>query len=246
VTYNTYRRNFISRLIFRNVADIYIALSKFIANFLVNLGIPKTKIRILPNGIDVERFRPRKESKIQNLLLFVGRLEEKKGLPVLLRCLSLLKTSVHLAIIGLPLNPEYYEKILAFIEKVNNKSIHKVTYMGALDKEKLLEWYQKASIFICPSTSESFPMVNLEALSCGTPVVASNVGAISEVVRNHENGILVPPNDVAKLAEAIPYLLDNEEIIQQFGDKGRKWIVENFSTDVIVEKLYQIYKGMIR
>jgi glycosyltransferase involved in cell wall biosynthesis len=117
--------------------------------------------------------------------------------------------------------------------------------LGACKPEEVIEWYQKASVFVCPSLSESFPIVNLEALSCATPVVATNVGATPEVVRNYKNGILVPPNDVAKLAEGIQYLLDNEEIRQKFGQEGRKWVVENFSIDAVAERLRQIYQKMM-
>jgi len=244
-TYISYKRNLMSKLILRNVADIYIALSKLFANFLIDLGIPEEKIRILPNGIDVKKFKPDEGQKINNLLLFVGRLEEKKGLHVLLKALEHLETSVNLVIAGPPHNQSYYMRILSLIDQISQKTIHNVTYLGVVNEEEKLKLYQKASIFICPSIFDSFPMVNLEALSCGTPVVASNVGAISEVVRHQENGILVPPGDVARLAKAIQYLLDNEEIRQKFGEEGRKWIVKNYSTDIIIRRLCQIYKEAI-
>jgi glycosyltransferase involved in cell wall biosynthesis len=87
-------------------------------------------------------------------------------------------------------------------------------------------------------------MVNIESLACGTPVVASNVGAVSEVVRDHENGILVPPRDPFKLAEALQYLLDNEDTRLKFGKQGVKWIHENFSSEAVITRLIEIYRTL--
>lgn len=246
ITYYIYKQNFLSKYIFKNVADIYIAVSKCLVKLLVNLGIPRTKIRVVPNGIDVKRFQPRRETKIENLLLFVGRLDPKKGLPTLFESLNYLEAPVQLVIIGPPsYDAKYSKKILTLAKKVNAKTIHEVRYIGVQEPEEIVTWYQKASVFVCPSFSEPFGIVNLEALSCETPVVASNVGGIPEVVRNHENGILVPPNDAVKLAEGIQYLLDNAEIRKKFGEKGRRWVVKNFSSEIVIKKLLQIYKNMI-
>lgn len=246
VTYDSYRRNPITRFVLRNAACIYITLSKLFADYLVTLGISESKIRILPNGIDTDKFRPSDQPKDRNLLLFVGRLEQKKGLPVLLESLKHLQKNVRLAIVGPTMNMKYFRDIEDVIQKINRKTAHEVTYLGALDENEKLKWYQKASVFLCPSVSESFPMVNIEALSCGTPVVASDVGAISEVVRDHENGILVPPRRPDKLAEAIQYLLDNEKERRMYGSRGREWILQQFSSEVVVEKLLKIYKELPR
>jgi len=246
VTYDLYRRNPLSRCIFKNVAEIHIVPSKSLLRFLDDLSIPRTKIRVIPNGVDVEKFRPCRETKIENLLLFVGRLDPVKGLHVLLQSLEYLETPVKLVIIGPQWSRTYSEKILALAKNVDEKNIHSVTYMGGLKQEKIIEWYQKASVFVLPSLSESFGIVNLEALSCEIPVVASNVGGIPEVVHDHENGILVPPNDAVKLAEAIQYLLDNEEIRRKFGEEGRKQVTEKFSSEVIAKRLCKIYMEIIR
>ncbi|NWF86636.1 glycosyltransferase family 4 protein [Candidatus Bathyarchaeota archaeon] len=245
ITYNSYKKNPLHKRILKKMADVYIVQSISILKLLVDLDIPETKIRVVPNAIDTERFRPSEETKIENLLLFVGRLDPKKGLCVLLKALNYIKTKVQLVIIGPPSRPWFYKKILALIKETNKGTMHKVIYLGAHKPEEILKWYQKASIFVCPSLSESFPVVNLEALSMATPVVATNVGATEEVIKNYENGILVSPNDAVKLAEGIQFLLDNEKIRRKFGQYGRKWVVENFSCDAVVERLCKIYDRMI-
>ncbi|MHA1834035.1 MAG: glycosyltransferase family 4 protein [Candidatus Baldrarchaeia archaeon] len=245
ITYDSYRKNPLCKRILKKAADIYIVQTIFFLKLLVDLGILETKIRILPNAINIEKFKPKEDSKIENLILYVGRLDPKKGLLVLLNALNYIRSSIQLVIIGPPSRPWFFKKLLALIKKINESTIHKVTYLSARKQEELIEWYQKASIFVCPSLSETFPIVILEALSCATPVVTTNVGASTEVVKNYKNGILVPPNDSAKLAEAIQYLLDNKQISRKLGQNGRKEVVKNFSCDVVVERLRRIYMEII-
>lgn len=244
-TYNMYKESIVSRFLFKTVANLYIAVSKDIKRMLTDLGVSPNRTRIVHNGIDVEEFAPSREPKVDNLLLFVGRLDPKKGLPVLIRSLDYLKTPVKLVIAG-PLSHDvaYSEKVLTLIEKASKRTIHKILYVGVPEKSELIRWYQKASVFVCPSLSEPFGIVNLEALSCQTPVVGTAVGGIPEVVRDHENGILVPPKDPRRLAEGIQYLLDNEKDRLRFGEEGRRSVVRNFSSEIIAKKLREIYEEM--
>ncbi|MFX1536584.1 MAG: glycosyltransferase family 4 protein [Promethearchaeota archaeon] len=240
-----YKRYFLSRLILKNIADLYISISRKMQTKLMDIGIPKNKIRLLHNGIDTKTFHPSKEKK-DNLVLFVGRITYAKGLHVLLESLRYLKNQIHLVIIGPSAwDVEYFRKILVQIENENKKGIHKITYLGAQEQTNIIKWYQHASVFVLPSFTEAFAVVNLEALACRTPVIATNVGGVPEVIQHGKNGILIPPNNVIKLAEAIHYLLDNEDIRARFGREGRKFVVENFSYSLIGKKLCRIYEEML-
>lgn len=242
-TYNYFLMNPVIKRVFVNLADIYIALSNFAFKLLTNLGVPPQKIKILPNGIDVSKFRESGKEKSENLLLFVGRLDPKKGLDTLLASLKYIEKPVELVIIGPSSNYiGYSQYIIKLINDVSKSSRHNIRYIGKVNSEDLIRWYQKASMLIMPSIHESFPMVNLESLACGTPVIASNVGAIPEVVHNYENGLLIPPSNPIKLAAAIQYLIDNEQERLKFGKFGRKWIVENYSTDITVKKYISLYQ----
>jgi glycosyltransferase involved in cell wall biosynthesis len=245
ITFDSYKRNPFLKHIFRKIANVYVAPSLYVFKRITELGIPQRRIRVIPNCIDVEVFHPNESLKMDNLLLYVGRLDSKKGLLTLLEALNYLKTRAWLVVIGPPSRPWFFKKILSLIEKINRKNIHLVTYLGARSPEELVKWYQRATVFVCPSLSESFGIVNLEALSCGTPVVATDVGGTSEVVKHGENGILVPPNNAIRLAEGIQYLLDNENVRRKFGENGRKWVVNNFSSDVVAKRLFQIYKSLM-
>jgi len=245
VTFDSYRKNPFLKYLLRKIANIYIAPSLYVAKRIIELGIPKKSVRVIPNCINVEMFHPNESLKMDNLLLFVGRLDSKKGLLTLLEALNYLRTRVWLVIIGPPSRPWFFKKILNLIEEINKKNIHRVTYLSASSPKDLIKWYQRATVFVCPSLSESFGIVNLEALSCETPVVATDVGGTSEVVKHGENGILVPPNNAVRLAEGIQYLLDNENVRKKFGENGRKWIVNNFSSDIIAKRLFQIYEALM-
>ncbi len=211
---------------------------------LTELGITTNRIIYLPNSIDVNSFYPKGE-KEDNLLLYLGRIVPVKGLHVLLESLRYIKQSTHLVIVGPIGDFKYYQDIMEHIERENRKGKHKITYLGTVPQPELMKTYQKSSIFILPSFWEAFPVVILEALSCETPVITTPVGGNPEVIRNFENGILVPVNNPLKLAEAINFMLDNKDNITKMGRKGRELVTKNFSVEVIAKRLRKIYQEII-
>ncbi|MGD2066568.1 MAG: glycosyltransferase family 4 protein [Candidatus Bathyarchaeota archaeon] len=247
VSYIYYRKNVVSRTIFRKLFDIYIAVSKSIRDLLINLDVPEDRIRIVQNAVDTESLYPMQETKDTNLLLFVGRMDPKKGLHILLQSLEFIKTPIKLMIVG-PLSNcdlEYNTRLFASIKKLNEKTAHTVKYLGVQEREELVKLYQKATIFVSPSFSEPFGIVNLEAMSCGTPVISTKVGGIPEVVKDGETGILVQSGNAKQLADAIQYILDNNKISRAFGNAGRKRVVQNYSQEKVANTIYNIYKELL-
>lgn len=241
-----FQRYHLSRFLLKNVADFYLSLTKNMQNDLITLGIPKNKIEYLPNAVDTKIFQP-KEKKMDNTLLYVGRIEPNKGLHVLLKSLKHIKDSVELEIIGpLGWNQNYNQNIMQLIELENRRGKHKIKYVGSIDPNQpsLIERYQKASIFVLPSLYEAFGMALIEAMACATPVIATNTGGTSEIIANGITGILVPVNDYMKLAEAINYLLKNVDARIKLGKAGRKLVEDNFSIELVVKKLCRIYDKM--
>jgi glycosyltransferase involved in cell wall biosynthesis len=240
-----FRRYFLSRTILMHIADLYISLTNIMKADLMELGVLADKIRVLPNGIDVNLFRPFGK-KDENLVLFVGRITNEKGVHIVLKSLAYLKSKIHLVIIGpQDWNSEYFNYIMRLIKKENGKRRHEITYLGVLDQSALISWYQKASLIVLPTIKpEAFGIVILEALACETPVVATNLGGVPEVIIEGENGFLVPPNDAIKLAEAMSRLLDNKSLRERFGKAGRKWAMKNFSYEVIISRLTKIYEEL--
>jgi len=147
---------------------------------------------------------------------------------------------VSLKIAGPKSDNQYINELMGSNDKLK-VGIHSVELLGNVN-EGLVELYQRASMLVTPSLNEEFPLVNLEALSCETPVVASNVGGIGEVIKNGFNGLLVPPNDPEKLADAIRKLLRDKDLREKYGRNGRKMIKARFSWDSIAKELIRIYE----
>jgi glycosyltransferase involved in cell wall biosynthesis len=236
------RRYWISRVLMKRLTDYYIAISRQMTNEMVGLGISRDRIFYVPNGVDVNLFKPY-GSKKDNLLLFVGRVKANKGVHVLVKALRYIEKPVQLAIIG-PMDNNYRPYILGLIEDENRRGKHKIRYLGQMDNTNIVKWYQKASLFVLPSFNEGFPVTILEALACETPVVATPVGGIPEIVENYNTGILTPRNDPAALANAIQHFLENKDDIVKFGREGRKQVINNFSSETHVKKLSSIYKQL--
>jgi glycosyltransferase involved in cell wall biosynthesis len=244
IHYNFLKRHHISRFLLKHLAHIYISISKQMIKELVDLGIPKSKITYLPNSTDTSLFKPGKQ-KEENMLLFVGRISQGKGLHILLKSLQYLKEPIRLIVIGPPdWDVNHYQNILKMIEKENRKGKHEIKYLGAMEQSELIEWYQKASLFILPSFIEGFPVTILEAVSCGTPVIATPVGGIPEIIKNNETGILVQQNNPTQLAEAIRYLLENADVRFKMAHEGRKRVMEQYSLETVSNKLCTIYKQL--
>jgi len=241
---DVYKRNILFRYTWKKLADLYTPISKTIEKGLIEVGIPKSKIRLIPNGINTDIFQSSRE-KIANLLLFVGRLDSTKGLHILLEAIRHLKKPINLVIIGpSDWSSSYFRNILTTINTINEKTIHTITYLGKLEREETIRWYQKASIHV---RSDIYGLGGggltvLEAFACETPVIATG----NEIVKDGINGILVPPNDAIKLAEAIQFLLDNEYVGKRYGEEGRKCVLENFSIKVIVRRLCEVYEELMR
>lgn len=182
---------------------------------------------------------------MKRVLLHVGRGVRAKGLGVLLDSLKYLEDPVSLKIDGPVGDIQYIEEIIGSNHK-RKMGIHEVELLGYVNEGKLLELYQRASIFVAPSLTEEFGIVNLEALSCETPVVASAVGGIREIIKNDVNGLLVPPNDPTKLGDALKKLLGNKELREKYGINGRRIVKEHFSWDIIAKELISIYETTAR
>ncbi|MGD6808985.1 MAG: glycosyltransferase family 4 protein [Candidatus Bathyarchaeia archaeon] len=239
-----FKKNCISRQLLTRLSDIYISISHRMTEDLIDLGIDARKVFYVPNGVDTNLFVP-KGTKEENVLLFVGRLNQGKGLHVLLKALPLLKTSVKLVIVGpADWHQDYYKDLMQTIAVENRAGRHKIIYLGPLEPSELVKWYQQASLFVLPSFAEGFPVTALEALSCETPVIATAVGGIPEVITSHETGLLVPLNNPSYLADSIQYLIDNRNVCLQFGKEGRKRVIAKYSLDSSVKKLSAIYEQL--
>lgn len=232
--------------VFSHAADMYLAISEQVETELLELGIHEHRISRFPNSVDTDVFHPC-ETKLENTLLYVGRMIPSKGVHVILHALKYLRRPVHLVVIGAPdWGSPYFQNVMKQIDLVNGLGVHRVSYLGNIGQAELLEWYRKASLFVFPSVDEPFGIVLLEALASSTPVVSVRSGGIPEAVKDGENALLIPErNNPKDLAEAIEYLLGDDVTRLRFGRNGRNWVCQNYSSDVAATNLKKVYTELL-
>jgi glycosyltransferase involved in cell wall biosynthesis len=223
------------------LAEIFVVSSIEEKELLLDMGLPENRIFVLPIGTDTEMFHPDKNMKTDNMLLFVGRIEQIKGLHVLMEALQYIDIPTYVAIIGPRWEETYAGQIEEMASVINKKGFHKVMLLGSMNQKELVKWYQKASVLVCPYIYETYSNVVREALACGTPVVSTG----KHILQKGCDGVLVVPKNPKKIAEAIEELLKDKELHREYSRAGRELIEQYFSWDSIVRKLCTIYKAAL-
>lgn len=222
--------------------------------------IDESKVHVVLNGIDTELWQPREADYLDKLgvdkqrpiVAFVGRITRQKGVKHLLKAAAQFDSDVQLVLCaGAPDTPEIAAETAALVEdlQANRDGVFWVQEM--LSRSLIQEVYSGADVFVCPSIYEPLGIVNLEAMACGTAVVASDVGGIPEVVVDGETGILVHYDEnavadfEANLATAVNQVAADKERATAFGQAGRTRAVEKFSWATIASQTVDIYRALI-
>ena len=193
-------------------------------------GIARPKIHVIPAGVDLELFRPvdRNEARQalglreDKVILYVGRIEPLKGLDVLVGALPLLENPENtrlLVVGGKPGEDAELQRLKSFAEGLGIGE--KVTFTGAVEQDRLPIFYSAADVFVLPSYYESFGLVALEAMACGTPVVVSRVGGLKTFIKNGETGYLIPWHCPEPFAQRLDMLLENPSLRDKMGKAAR-------------------------
>lgn len=247
------------------LADRLIAATPLEKNQMTWLyGAETNKISIVPPGVDLERFKPLDQAQAREflgvpahhqLLLFVGRIQPLKGIDTLIRALALVKKrepvlaqNICVSIIGGDPNPDS-EIELAEFKRLETLQAELgigdlVTFLGAKDQDTLVYYYAAAEMVVMPSHYESFGMVALEAMACGTPVIASDVGGLSFNIEDGYNGYRVPDRDPQAMADKIILLLKHRVLRDQLGEQARMW-VQRYSWVNIAEELLEVFEDTL-
>jgi glycosyltransferase involved in cell wall biosynthesis len=196
-------------------------------------------IEIIPYPIDTAQFAPNTERAKPPFILFVGRVEKRKGADALMRAIPLVRA-------------KHPDCEFAFAGRVSDDLQEQVAtmpacvhFLGVQPREELVQWYQRASVFVAPSLWDNSPNTVYEAMACGTPVVASRVGGIPELVDDGVTGLLVPPGDADALADAIVALLGDPARRAQMGRRGREKAVAEYGVEKIVGQTLAFYQSAL-
>ncbi len=241
-----------SRFKYNRLADKIIAISKAIENVLLEGGVEKDKIALVPSGIDTEKFdNPKngdyifREFNIPDKRLMLGtiaHLTDHKGHTYLLDAIPLVLK-------------EFPYCFFLFIGdgELKDSLKTKSRILGIRDKvfltgfrEDIPEILSILDLFVLPSHLEGLCTSLMDAMYMGVPVVATTAGGIPEVVENEKTGLLVPPKDPKTLAEAIINLLNDEDKRKMFAVEGKKRIIEKFTASDMVEKVEQVYLSLLK
>ncbi len=248
-------------------ADAIIAVStETREDILRHFNVAPDKVRIIPNGIDVEQyqFTPERDALAKAgipeglpYVLFVGRITRQKGIIHLVRAIKHLAPGVGVVLLaGQPDTPEIGEEMRQGVEEIRKSREHVYWIPEMVSKHDAIQFYSHARLFCCPSIYEPFGIINLEAMACGIPVVASAVGGIKEVVVPEETGLLVsfeqqsaapfeavdPERFARELAAGINRIVGDPSLRDRMGAAGRRRAEEHYSWTSIAGRVFELYR----
>ena len=219
------------------------------------------KLTIIPPGVDVSHFYPipSDEAKMAiglkpdvRMILFVGRIEPLKGVDTLIRAMSCLKLNnpdhpVHLAIIGgePDASPQQMSVEMARLQKLCDELAldQTVVFLGKRGQDTLPYYYSAAEVLVMPSHYELFGMVALEAMACGTPVIASEVGGLGFLVQNGETGYTIPNGDPDVLCDKLSMILNNAGLRETMGRRAAEY-AQSYTWDKIAAQIINVYQAL--
>lgn len=218
------------------------------------------KIVVIPPGVDLGRFYPISPDEAkefigippcERMLLFVGRIEPLKGIDTLLEAIAILRAKqvyMCLSVIGgePTENPDVISAEMARLQDIRQRYglTDLVTFLGKRGQDTLPYYYSAAEAVIVPSHYESFGMVALEAMACGTPVVASEVGGLAFLVQNGVTGYTFPVDDAQALADRLQALLQDRDLHQRMGAQAASF-ARQYSWLEIARRMHQVYQALL-
>jgi len=224
--------------------DRIVAISKEICNELISHRIHTEKVINIPNSVDTEYFTPSEAKSWKNpfQILFVGRLTEAKGVDVLLEALKNITTKGYndllLTVVG---DGDLRKELENMALSLDLKKYVKFTGY----QKDVMEYYHTSDILVLPSNWEGLPLVLLEGMACGLPVVASNLSGNREGIEDGINGYLFAPGNTDELSERLIFLIDHPEKAKQMGRINRQKAVTQFSTKTVFNKYVELYKSLL-
>lgn len=201
---------------------------------LSNININK-KIRVIPYGFDYYKFKPKNKKK---KILLSSRLLERKGIQYFLEAIKNLNLDYEINIIG---DGPYKEKLIKKAREIKAN----IFFRGWLDNnsEEYIKFFEDSSIFVFPSSHESFGVVLLEAMSAGCAIITSNASGCPEVVG--DTAILINPKDPEDIRRGLIKVIENENLRECLGKKARKRVENEFNWEKIAKEYLHIYKKVI-
>ncbi|MDH6220673.1 starch synthase [Streptomyces pseudovenezuelae] len=241
-------------------ADAVIAVSGAMREDILTCypALDPAKVHIVHNGIDTTLYRPDHGTDVLDrigldrdrpFILFVGRITRQKGVPHLLRAVRDIDPAAQVVLCaGAPDTPEIDREFRDLYQELSSvrEGVHWIPQM--LPRPEVIQLLTHAAVFVCPSVYEPLGIVNLEAMACGTPVVASRVGGIPEVVDDGKTGLLVTVDEdfEPNLARALDAVIGDPEAARRMGEAGRERAVGEFGWDTVARRTVRLYEEILK
>lgn len=222
-------------------------------DLVATYGAEPERVRIVPCGIDLELFRPQDQGRARQalglpqrspLLLFAGRIQPIKGIDVLLEAVARLGRHDGLRLLIVGGDSESDEELARLRALCRELAIEeRVTFWGAAPHEAMPLFYSAADVCVVPSYHESFGLTAIEALACGTPVVASRAGALATTVRDGESGFLVAERSAEAFAQRLELILGDGGLGRRMGEAGRL-SVQRYRWSAVADEVLAVYREL--
>ncbi|RXG26996.1 glycosyltransferase family 4 protein [Leeuwenhoekiella marinoflava] len=232
-------------------ADHILAVSAFTAKQTKEIFGLNKEIQVIPNSIDVDRFKPVQIPEVPNRLLYYGSIIRKKGVLELAEISNRIfeqNPEAQLILAGNDVRDVFTGRSTQelFRELVKPEFHKRIEFKGLLAYELVQEEIAKAAVVVLPSFAEALPMTWIEAMAMEKALVTSDIGWANEVMLDGETGYTVDPKNHGKYADAVLKLLDDEELRSKMGARARKQVVGHFATAVVVKQNLEFYKGVVK
>ncbi|GAA3871604.1 glycogen synthase [Streptomyces sp. NPDC003631] len=240
-------------------ADAVIAVSGAMRDDILGCypDLDPARVHVVHNGIDTSLYRPDPGTDVlarlgldpgRPYVLFVGRITRQKGVPHLLRAVRHIDPDTQVVLCaGAPDTPEIDREFRDLFEELSRsrEGVHWIPKM--LPRPDVIQLLTHATVFVCPSVYEPLGIVNLEAMACGTAVVASRTGGIPEVVDDGRTGLLVDVDDDFEehLARALDSVLADPVAAERLGEAGRERAVKQFGWDTVARRTVRLYEELL-
>ena len=214
-------------------------------NLALKNGVPKAQTFRIRVGVDISKFQKAAPFSLQGKpkILFVGRLAKIKGINVLLKAFNKLLLKYPQSILYIIGKGEYRPYLEQLAKKLNIKK--SVRFLGFVPDDDLPRYFKSCDIFVVPSFRENQPITILEAMASQSPVIATNIEGIDEVIKHEENGLLVPKNDVDALATEIIRLLEDKLLYDALSKNAFTTVEKNHSYKHIGSKFIELFEKLL-
>lgn len=221
--------------LYERFVDLFLCPSNYMKQQMILGGFPEKKLRVLPYGIDVQRIEISNAHK--KYALFVGRLSQEKGIETIISIAKILP-DITFKIVG---RGSEMERLHRLGDRCPN-----LEFVGFRMGDELKQLYRDATVVLIPSrVHEVFPLITLEAMSVGKPVIASRVGGLPEIIEDGVNGFLVSPLDLHGWTEAVMRVFYDDDLQQHLSRGARECVEKRFSLDDHHRKLLMYYEEAI-